>query len=602
MIGFVEILRSDTRNFLWTDYVQAELFGAIRKLWPMLNEESRKELCNMILKGPPRDLIPSLPENEWACFVDHKIWERLARIAQVDSKFSGPAAERLRGLERENPKWRLQGAERDNAAFGSEAYMGPSPEARRIADEWLRWPVPKIAKRIRSDIHQKEGNIYPGYFIDEVWDAITEKDRTKALKIIRWFLENGFYHEDIWGRALWAFSRISMQDDVSKEILNLIRNFPVNFLEKWEIICVVTHILNSMAKSLGENEIESNLQMFLDFWDRLFPYTIKESHSGIGEYSFNGIMGYAINHPAGNITEMLFHLFPGRNLPRGSKIHPDMKTRLEKILQSYDTDASGWRAGYVIIAFRLAWLHHLDSNWTEKMVVPTFDWSNEKKAKASWGGYLSNPRIDQALWKAIKGNFLLVFDHHDNLPNNSYRLFASVAIWWPDALSLEDARRCVPKMKDSGRYEVLKYLFSCLQNEETQPSVVWKERIKPWIIEVWPRDLKFRSLGEYFAFAKMAISTGDSFRDAVDTLYEFMGSIEDRATHIIWEINRNADSENSILNSDTKTLLKFLHKILPQTVEPLLREDIEIILNRMKDFDSAIEEDPYYDLLLRRTV
>jgi len=595
MIGLVELLRSDTRNFIWSPHVQAELFGAIRKLWPVLNEESREVVCNMILEGPPRGLrFPDDSESEWAHFVNRRIWERLTRIEKVAPGLSGPAAERLREIERENPEWRLQESDRENVQFIGKPYMGASPEAHGVADKWLVLPIPEIAERIRSGIRQTEDRIYPGYFPNEVWLSITEKNQAKVLKILQYFLEEGFYHEDTWVRGLWTFSKASMQDENSGEFLNLIGDLSPGFLEKTEIISAVTSILNSMAKSFGENEKESNVKNFLDFWDRLFPYAIKESRSGIGEDSPNGILGYAINHPAGNITGMLFDIFPAGNSPRGSGVHPDMKKRLEKILQSYDTGALGWRASYAIIASRLAWLHFLDPKWTEKEVLLAFDWSNEKKAKISWGAYLFSPRIDTSLWEAIKGDFVLALERHGNLPRNSYRLFASIAIGWPGAISHEDTRRCVRAMDEFGRREVLNYFSSSLEGSEMRSSVMWKEKIKPWINAVWPRDVKLRSQDESLEFTMVAISAGDSFSDAVDTLYEFLEPTEDHMHSILYKIKSNADSGKLALDRDAGALLKFMDKIIPETVEYYIKEDIKALLNQMKEADSAIERDRRY--------
>jgi len=602
MIGLVELLRSDTRNFLWSYHVQSELFGAIREFWPVLNEESREEFCNMILKGPPRALLPSAPENEWADFVDHKIWERLERIAQIAPKLSGPAAERLREIKRKNPKWRLQGAEREDVAFRFETYVGASPEARKIADEWLIWPVSKIAEQIRSDVLASDSDTYREHSLLEVWDSIIEKDRVKTLKILRYLLEQEFHNEEIWSKGLLAFFSISRLDENAQELLDLISDFSGDFMEKHEIIYAVTAILNSMAKSLGEDEVESNVKNFLNFWDRLFPYATNDSHSGVGEDSPNGILGYAINHPAGKITEMLFYLFPAGDSPRGSGIHPDMKTRLEKILQSYYVGAHGWRSSYAIIAMRLRWLHFLDPKWTKKMVVPAFDWSNEEKAKVSWGGYLFRPRIDPDLWKAIKENFILALESHDNLPDNSYHLFADIAIRWPGSLSHEDARRCIKKMGPRGRREVLNCFYLALRRAEAEPSSMWKKQIEPWIKEVWPKEPSLRSPAESFMFAELAISTGASFPDAVDTLYEFLSPLEStRAYHILRRIESNADSERTALNSDSESLLKFLNGIFPETIQ-YFQNDFKEFLIRVKESDPTIENDPRYRRLWELTL
>ena len=601
MIGFVELLRSDTKNFLWSYHVQAELFGAIREFWPLLNDESREDLCNMILKGPPRDLLPSAPENEWADTVDRAIGKRLALIEPIAPGLSRSAAERLREIKRKHPKWRLQGSEREDVAVRFETYRGPSPKARKIADEWLALPIPEIAERIRSELHQRKRYIDLGYSPGEVWDSIIEKDHGKVLKILRCFLEQEFGHEGIWSKGLLAFFSISRQDENAQELLNLIGDFSGDFVGKHEIIYAVTAILNSMAKSLGEDEIESNVEVFLDFWDRLFPYAIKDSRSGIDEDSL-GIITYAINHPAGKITEMLFYLFPAEDSPRGSGIHPDMKTRLEKILQSYDTGAHGWRASYVIIVTGLRWLHFLDPKWTERMVVPAFDWDNEEKAKVSWSGYLSRPCIDPDLWNAIKGNFILALERHGNLPDRAYHLFADIAIWWPGTLSHEDARHCVKEMGRRGRREVLNYFYLDLSRDEAQPSVMWKEQIEPWIKEVWPRDMNLRSPEEASLFAELAISTGGSFPDAVNTLYGFLSPLEGTgACRILRQIESNADSERTALNSDSETLLKFLNKIFPETIQ-YFRRDVKAFLNRMKEADPAIENNPHYRRLSELTL
>jgi len=602
MIGFVELLRSDTRNFIWSPHVQAEFFGAIRKFWPLLNDESRQEVCNMILEGPPRELrFPDDSESKWTHFVNRRIWERLTRIEKVAPGLSEPAAERLREIQHEHPEWRLQNSDRENVAFIGEPYMGASPKAHRIADEWLVLPIPEIAERIRNELYQGERNIYPGYFPGQVWDAIIEKDQGKVLKILRCFLEQEFYHEEIWSKGLLAFSSISKRDENAQELLNLIGDFSGDFMGKHEIIYAVTAILNSMAKSLGEDEIESNVEVFLDFWDRLFPYAIKEARSGMYEDSL-GIITYAINHPAGRITEMLFYLFPAGDSPRGSGIHPDMKTRLEKILQSYDTGAHGWRAGYVTIVTQLLCFHFLDPKWTEKMIVPAFDWGNEDKAKVAWSGYLSRPCIDPDLWEVIKGDFILAFERHDGLPYKSYRLFAYVAIWWPGTLSHEDARHCVKEMGHHGRREVLNCFYLALNRDEVQPSVMWKEQIEPWIKEVWPPDVNFRSPEEAYLFAELAISTGSSFPDAVNTLCGFLSHLEGTdACRILRQIESNADSERTALNSDSETLLKFLNKIFPETIQ-YFRRDVKEFLNRMKEADPAIENNPHYRRLSELTL
>ena len=75
-----------------------------------------------------------------------------------------------------------------------------------------------------------------------------------------------------------------------------------------------------------------------------------------------------------------------------------------------------FRHGRVVLASRLISLFRVDKDWSEKHLLPLFDWSaDSNEAKAVWEGFLWAPRLYRPLLIAFKENFLDTAHHYSEI-------------------------------------------------------------------------------------------------------------------------------------------------------------------------------------------
>ena len=70
----------------------------------------------------------------------------------------------------------------------------------------------------------------------------------------------------------------------------------------------------------------------------------------------------------------------------------------------------------IILAANVIALFRVDREWTEKFLVPNFDWAaNHNEAVAAWSGFLWAPRLYVPLLSAIKFHFLNTAENYESL-------------------------------------------------------------------------------------------------------------------------------------------------------------------------------------------
>lgn len=121
----------------------------------------------------------------------------------------------------------------------------------------------------------------------------------------------------------------------------------------------------------------------------------------------------AVNHPVGHVTRVLLDLwFKGE--PNDDEGLPESIKPLFTALS--DIEVERFRHGRVLLASRLIALFRVDQAWTEKHLLPLFDWStNPDEARAVWEGFLWSPRLYPPLLLAIRSPFLETAGHYSEL-------------------------------------------------------------------------------------------------------------------------------------------------------------------------------------------
>ena len=126
----------------------------------------------------------------------------------------------------------------------------------------------------------------------------------------------------------------------------------------------------------------------------------------------------SINSPAGRLAEVLFKKI--RKGEDGHEMPTTIRDRLEKLVAA--TGAFG-RLARVRLAAEASFLFHRAPKWTEKNVVPMFDWSSPEAAAAwsarKYSNYIGAPE----LVALTKKPFLELFGRTD-VPEEDLDIFS----------------------------------------------------------------------------------------------------------------------------------------------------------------------------------
>jgi hypothetical protein len=235
----------------------------------------------------------------------------------------------------------------------------------------------------------------------------------------------------------------------------------------------------------------------------------------------------AINHPIGNVTQALLNYWFRRE-PNDNDLLP---TDIEPIFtQLCDVGIEKFRHGRVLLASRLIALFRVDRAWTEKNLLPHFDWSNSVvEAKAAWEGFLWSPRLYRPLVSTFKAEFLSTARHYADLGDHGrqFAAFLTYAALDPaEGYTSKDFRAAVEALPQEGLQEVARALSQALGSAGEQREDYWKNRVRPFWQQVWPksRDLASNSIAE--SLALLCIAAGGAFPAVLTTVEDWLRPIE----------------------------------------------------------------------------
>lgn len=105
----------------------------------------------------------------------------------------------------------------------------------------------------------------------------------------------------------------------------------------------------------------------------------------------------AINHPAGWLAQFWLDAISADWQRAGdswTQLPGELRSQLEELIAGHD-DRAGM--AQVILASRLHFLHGADHEWAESVVLPLLDWSDARRARRAWDGFLTWGRWNNRL-------------------------------------------------------------------------------------------------------------------------------------------------------------------------------------------------------------
>ena len=132
------------------------------------------------------------------------------------------------------------------------------------------------------------------------------------------------------------------------------------------------------------------------------------------------------------------------------------------------------------------------SAWTEKHLLPLFDWSvDPDEARAAWEGFLWSARLYRPLLVAFKTYFLETVRRYSELGERGQQFAQFLtfgALNRVDGYTTQDFQTAFETLPQEGLEEVARVLSHALDSAGEQREDYWNNRIQPFWKDIWPQS------------------------------------------------------------------------------------------------------------------
>ncbi|MFC6657008.1 hypothetical protein ACFQEX_16860 [Roseibium salinum] len=302
----------------------------------------------------------------------------------------------------------------------------------------------------------------------------------------------------------------SLPPDYLDRLLKILANLPKRSLQSRKVINTIVEFLRKVqGTALAKKQ-------YVEIWDQIWAAS---TSSPSEDREISDPVGYAINDPAGKLTEdLLKYLWPKDAKVNGG-ISSDLANRLKKIVQR--TDHSAIDASSVIVASRAEVLHAVAPEFTKQDILPLFRWDTNPSAAAYWSAFLWPARISPDLFKLLEADCLTALRRPDQFEERTYEHLCQLFLLASMEFKAVD-EKIVREILDEIGTKGLEYMSSFLRhrmlNSKEDAASYWIQTIKPWIELHWPRDEARQSSHTRADFAMVATYSNECFPRALHWL------------------------------------------------------------------------------------
>lgn len=513
---WVDWLLADDAWWLWSTDTRREVFRLFILQGRQLTGEAEERLESAILAGPPRQMyIDDLTPQRWEDIKSRSVWLHLSKLNASSLTLRAIASAKLLELSTLHPEWQLADHQRDEFSHWMSGTDDPdyedsrevniAPRKRHEILKWLKGPVTEH-----------------GPFYEDTWREVC---RTRFFHSLSALCD--LAGEDEWPAGRWRDALQTWAEDglVLRSwhyAAALVQRMPDTSLQ--QIDHAVTWWMEAVSKSCVPRE-----DIFLDICSRLLNLPLEPGTRS--RIIRNGVETFApvssaINHPIGHVTQALLNLWFKRN-PNDNDLLPfDIGPYFTKLC---DLSVGRFRHGRVLLGSRLIAFFRVDRTWTERCLLPLFDWNDSTEASDVWEGFLWSPRLYQPLLAAFKSQFLETAKYYSDLGEHR-RQFAAfltyVALEPSEEYAVADFRVALSELPQSGLEESAQALSQAVEGAGDQREDYWKNRAQPFWHNIWPKSRTLATAHMADSLARMAIAARGEFPAALDAVKHWLKPIE----------------------------------------------------------------------------
>lgn len=565
---WVDWLVADDSWWLWSVDTQRETMRLMVLQGARLGTDARAKLEAAVLAGPPRAMYRADIEAErWVSLVDHSVWIHLAKLQDGGGSLGSAAAKRLSDLSAANPEWKLAQNERDEFSHWMSGTGDPDYEESREID---------LAPRKRQDLVNwlKRSPPTQRPFYEDTWRETCRTRFFHCAYALCDLARDGLWPVDRWREALQAWGEEGRVLRSWRFAAPLVRTMPDEVLQ--EIAHSITWWLEAVSKSIDRHE-----PFFLDLCRRIL---LQSHQDGVDT---DQPVTRAINHPIGHVTQALLNLWFKREPNDNDRLPDDMEPFFTQLC---DTSQAQFRHGRVVLASHLIALFRVDRSWTEKHLLALFDWTaNPVEAKAVWEGFLRSPRLYRPLLIAFKSQFLATARHYAQLGEHSRQFAAFLTYAGLDPVegyAPQDYQAALGALPQEGLRESAQALVQALEGAGEQCEENWRNRIRPFWQDIWPKSQQLASNGIANSLARLSIAARGEFPSALSAVLDWLQPIE-HPDYVIHRLH-----ESGLAGRFPEDALRFLNAVLDD--QPWVPRELGQCLDAISHASPALLQDHRY--------
>ena len=312
-----------------------------------------------------------------------------------------------------------------------------------------------------------------------------------------------------------------------------------------------------------------------------------------GEEEDDNLVGRAINHPVGNVTQALLHWWYRNDLENEKGLADEPKRRFT---QFCDTKIQKFRHGRVSLAAHIISLFRVDREWAIQFMLPLFEWGNsEVEARSAWEGFLWSPRLYRPLMELLKPAFLDTVNHYAQLGRHRKQyasLLTFVGLDPGDIFRNPELASATQALPQSALEYAAETFFRAVDSAGDQRADYWKNRATPYLKSIWPKtpDLVSETVSENFGRA--CVAARDAFPEALGLVSPWLQHLQypDRIAHAL----HKAELDTRF----PEPALELLHRNFSDGAQGPF-PDLVTCLNAIQAAQSELEDDHRFQRLLK---
>ena len=485
---------ADEHWWLWSVETLREAVRLLVALAPKLHEAELAELEQTILAGPPRQMYrPDIEPEHWTLIRDSGVWLRLSKAADSGTTLGAAASSRLRELSELYPDWQLSENERDEFStwMGDGSEWRPSDTTPRDLHELIDW--------------LKQNQDTDPWHEDD-WHDRCRDDFDTAASALSALARRNIWPTRRWREALQTWSEDELIERSWCTIASVLAAVPDAALQNFDH--GVSTWLQKTAKNLDGQE-----QTFFGLCERILALNYEDDDDA------DDMVGRAINHPVGKVTEALLQWWYRNSLEDGQSLAEELRPRFTELC---DTQIPKFRHARVLLAAHVITLFRVDRDWTTEHLLPLFDWQHSQlEARSAWEGFLWSPQLYRPLFEVLKPAFLDTAHYYEKLGTHSEQyasLLTFSALDPSDVFTKAELVAATRALPLDGLQKAASALAHAIEGAGDQRTLYWENRARPYLREIWPqtRDNASPSIAE--SFGRVCIAAQDAFPRAVEFL------------------------------------------------------------------------------------